>query len=73
MNTDTTNNKPEVPMDYTDNAYEAFLSLEYIINQDFELRGESDFPDRLDEVTDGFGLTYEEIEQVKWLYDNQVY
>ena len=60
-------------MDYTDNAYEAFLSLEYIINQDFELRGESDFPDRLDEVTDGFGLTYEEIEQVKWLYDNQVY
>ena len=60
-------------MDYTDNAYEAFLSLEFIISQDFELHGESDFPDRLDEVTDGFGLTYEEIEQVKWLYDNQVY
>ena len=60
-------------MDYTDNAYEAFLSLEYIINQDIECRGESDFPDRLDEVTDGFGLTFEEIDQVKWLYDNQIY
>ena len=60
-------------MDYTDNAYEAFLSLEQAISRDFDERGESDFPDRLDEVIDGFGLTYEEIEQVKWLYDNEVY
>lgn len=60
-------------MDYTDNAYDAFISLEQAITQDFEERGESDFPDRLEEVADGFGLSYDEIEQVKWLYDNQAY
>ena len=60
-------------MEYTDTAYEAFLSLELAISQDFDERGESDFSDRLEEVIDGFGLTYEEIEQVKWLYDNEVY
>lgn len=60
-------------MDYTDNAYEAFLSLEQAINRDFDERGESDFPDRLDEVIHVFGLSDDEIEQVKWLYDNEVY
>jgi len=60
-------------MDYTDNAYEAFISLEQAISQDFEERGESEFADRLDEVIDGFDLSYDEIEQVKWLYDNECY
>jgi len=60
-------------MNYTNTAYEAFLSLEEAINQDFDERGESDFADRLEEVIHVFGLNDDEIDQVKWLYDNEVY
>jgi len=60
-------------MEYTDTAYEAFLSLEQAISQDFDERGESDFADRLEEVIHVFGLNDDEIDQVKWLYDNEVY
>jgi len=60
-------------MDYTNTAYEAFISLEEAINQDFDERGETDFADRLEEVIHVFGLNDDEIEQVKWLYDNEVY
>ena len=32
-------------MDYSDNAYDAFIALEELINRDFDMNGESDFPD----------------------------
>lgn len=60
-------------MDYSDNAYDAFIALEELINRDFDMNGESDFANRLEEVTDEYNLDSDEIEQVKWLYDNQVY
>ena len=60
-------------MDYSDIAYDAFLALEALINKDFDERGESDFPDRLEEVVYEYNLDSDEVEQVKWLYDNQVY
>ena len=60
-------------MDYSDNAYDAFIALEELINRDFDMNGESDFPDRLSEVVDEYNLDSDEVEQVKWLYDNQVY
>ena len=60
-------------MDYSDIAYDAFLALEELINRDFDERGESDFSDRLEEVVYEYNLDSDEVEQVKWLYDNQVY
>ena len=60
-------------MDYSDIAYGAFLALEELINRDFDERAESDFSDRLEEVVYEYNLDSDEVEQVKWLYDNQVY
>jgi len=58
-------------MDYTENAWLAFEALEKLIIKDFNKYGEADFADRLEEVADHFGLDYDEVEQVKWLYDNE--
>ena len=60
-------------MDYTENAWLAFEALDTLIIKDFNSYGEADFADRLEEVVLCFDLSYEEIEQVKWLYDNEVY
>ena len=60
-------------MDYTENAWLAFEALEKLIIKDFNNYGEADFADRLEEVVLCFALDEDEIDQVKWLYDNEVY